>query len=537
MAPHRPVSTLTVTTETKDEAVTDSPRPDEHPLEEQQPAVDTPTEGEVAQAAQVAPVAAEPAADAPVEPAPEALAPTPEAPAVPVPAAPAGTPSPAAMPSPAMFAARPRPPAAPVVPVHAPSDSARFGRVAEDGTVYVREGEGERAVGSYPGASADEALQYFARKYDELYAAADLLRQRVDLAEVTSRDLSEGLKGLRQHIGSADVVGDLDALNALVAQTEAGIASKRESESATRAAAKAEALAAREELVTQAEQIAAQPVERVQWKSASATMRSLLDSWKEQQKSGARLDKDEEAALWQRFSRARNSFDKGRRTHFAELEGTRAEGKSQKVQLVADAERLATSTDWAATAGAFKRLMDQWRQAGRASRQDDDALWERFKSAQDRFFAAKDEVAAAEDEEFRANLDVKLALLTEAEALLPITDLPAAKAALRGIQDRWEAAGKVPRADIERTEKAMRRVESAVRDAEDNRWRRSNPEVASRAQSLADQLETSVAKLEAELESARAAGNERKVKDLADKLTAQRAWLDQARGGLREFGG
>ena len=157
-----------------------------------------------------------------------------------------------------------------------------------------------------------------------------------------------------------------------------------------------------------------------------------------------------------------------------------ADAKGAKERLVAEAETLATSTDWAATAGAFKRLMDEWRRAGRASRSDDDKLWARFKAAQDSFFAAKDEVVAAEEEQYRGNLTVKEALLVEAEAILPVTDLEKAKGQLRVIQDKWDAAGKVPRSDMERVEKAMRRVEQTVRDAEDRRWKSSNPEVAAR---------------------------------------------------------
>ncbi len=449
-----------------------------------------------------------------------------------------GPPAPKPVPSPAMFAARPKPhAAAPVAPALAHSDSARFGRVGEDGTVYVQDGEGERAVGSYPGASPEEALQYFARKYDELHGTADLLHQRAANPEVTSKDLADGLKTVREHAKDANVVGDLPALEKLLSEIEAEISVRRESESAARAQAKAAVMAVRDDLVTQAEAIAAQPVERVQWKTSSEQMRALLDAWKEQQRGRVRLDKDVEAALWARFSKARNAFDKARRSHFAELEATRADARSTKEKLVAEAEALSTSTDWAATAGAYKRLMDQWRVAGRASRTEDDALWERFKAAQDAFFGAKDALVAAEDQEFRANLDVKVGLLAEAEKLLPVTDIETAKSALRGIQDRWEKAGKVPRADIERTEKGLRRVESAIRDAEERKWRRSNPEVASRAQSLATQLEASVAKLERQLDDAEAAGNARQVKDLTDKLSAQRAWLDQARGGLAEFGG
>ena len=135
-----------------------------------------------------------------------------------------------------------------------------------------------------------------------------------------------------------------------------------------------------------------------------------------------------ESSLWQRFSAARNGFDKARRSHFAGLDAQHADAKGAKEQLVAEAEKLATSTDWAATAGAFKRLMDEWRRAGRASRSDDDKLWARFKAAQDSFFAAKDEVVAAEEEQYRGNLAVKEALLVEAEAILPVTDLEKAKA-------------------------------------------------------------------------------------------------------------
>lgn len=198
---------------------------------------------------------------------------------------------------------------------------------------------------------------------------------------------------------------------------------------------------------------------------------------------------------------------------------------------------MAGSRDWMATAGAFKRLMDDWRAAGRAGRAEDDALWQRFKAAQDTFFTAKDAVVQAEEDSYRANLAVKEALLADAEAILPVTDLEKAKAALRVIQDKWDKAGKVPRADLERTEKAMRRIEQAVRDAEDRRWSASNPEAAARASSLVEQLEKAVASLEKDLANAQASGNAKKVAEAEAALTARRQWLDQARSGLAEFGG
>ncbi len=474
-------------------------------------------------------------------PAPEEAPQAEEPPAavpVPVPAAkPRPVPRPSAVPSP--VAVRKVAHAAPSLTAAAPSGppAESFGRVAENGTVFVRTAEGEHEVGAYPGATPEEALHYFARKYDELFASADLLQQRVTTTDLSAKDAAEGLTKLREHAAEAGVVGDLAALEAKIAEIAEAVAVRKKAETAERNAARAVAATEREAIVAEAEKIAGQPENKIQWKSSGARMRELLEEWKKHQRAGTRLDRETEGALWQRFSQARNSFDKARRIHFAQLEGTQGEAKAAKQELVKEAEALATSTDWGSTAGAFKRLMDRWRQAGRASRSDDDALWARFKAAQDAFFTAKDAEAAKEDEEFRGNLTVKEELLKEAEAILPVKDLDAAKAALRAVQDRWEAAGKVPRGDVDRMEKGMRRIESAVREADEKRWHKTNPEVAARAQSMVDQLESSVAALKADVEKARASGNEKRVKDAQAKLEAQEQWLAQARGNVDEFGG
>ena len=447
--------------------------------------------------------------------------------AVEEPAAVPPAPAPSApTPSPALFARS----------AGAPATSA-FGRVGTDGVVYVKTADGEREVGSYPGVSNAEALAYFGRKYDELAASLQLLHQRVSRTEMPAKEASEAAAKLRAQVAEARVVGDLAALDTQLDELDAAIVVRREADAAARAAAKIVATTQREALVAEAEQISGQPEHKIQWKSSGARMRELLDAWKNAQRTGPRLDKDVEAALWHRFSVARNSFDKARRTHFAALDSAHEQAKSAKERLVAEAEKMASSRDWMATAGAFKRLMDDWRAAGRAGRADDDALWQRFKAAQDMFFTAKDAVVQAEEDGYRANLAVKEALLTDAEAILPVTDLEKAKAALRIIQDKWDKAGKVPRADMERTEKAIRRIEQAVRDAEDRRWSASNPEAAARASSLVEQLEKAVASLEKDLANAQASGNAKKVAEAEAALTARRQWLDQARSGLAEFGG
>ncbi|WP_151523454.1 DUF349 domain-containing protein [Serinicoccus kebangsaanensis] len=522
------------------------------PAEEADQAPETPADlpSEPAEETAAAPVepatdetAAEVTAEPPAEPtaeAPAADAPAEAAPA-PTPAAPKPTPRPAA-PSPSMFATRkpaaPRPaPAgagATPEPHPDPSESMKHGRVGEDGTVYVIAADGsEREVGSYPGASPEEALAYFARKYDEMLASADLLKARLAGTEVSAHDARQSLAHLKEQIGEAHVVGDLAALTTVVTHLEEEVRTRSRTEQEQRVRAKAEAAQEREKLVVEAEKLAATEPSKVQWKQSSTRVRELLEEWKAHQRSGPRLDKELENSLWQRFSHARSGFDKMRKSWFAQLDEEHATAKSVKERLVREAEALSTSKDWGATAGSFKRLMQEWKRAGRASRADDDALWARFKAAQDSFFDAKDEVVAAEEAEFAENLKVKQGLLVEAEAItVDEGHLDQAKAELRKIQDRWDAAGKVPRADIKRVENRLRSVEQKVRDIEDSQWKRTDPELNARAQSMVDQLERAVQGLEADLSAAQAAGDEKKAQDLEAELSTKKTWLQSARGGL-----
>jgi hypothetical protein len=407
--------------------------------------------------------------------------------------------------------------------------------VAEDGTVYVRTAEGERAVGSYPGATPEEALAYFGRKYDELVAQADLLEQRLTATDVPAKDAARSLRTLRTAFEETGAVGDLGALGQRIERLAELTTERRKADDAAREESRQQARAQRLAIVEEAEKISSTDAERIQWKPSGDRLRELFDQWKQQQRSGPRLDKNAEDELWKRFSHARTSFDRKRRTHFSQLETRHAEIKQVKQKIVTEAEALAGSTDWGPTSGAFRDLMDRWKAAGRGSRKDDDALWARFRAAQDTFFAARNAVQSEQDQELKANLKVKEELLTEAEALLPVKDLDAARAGLRSVQDRWETAGKVPRADLGRIERRMRAVEQAVHGAEQARWRRSNPETKARADGALAQLERTIAGLEKDLDDATARGDERAVREAEQALAARRQWLEQVRRAADDF--
>ncbi len=455
----------------------------------------------------------------------------------PLPRPPAGS-APGA-PSPAVAA-----PVAPAVPAPAaPLDpaevaaAAAFGRVTEDGTVLVRDGGDEREVGQVPGATADDAMALYVRRFLDLQAKVALFESRLSATDLSVKEIDSTIAKLTEELATPAAVGDLVALRGRLADLTSVAAERRAVAEAERAAARQAALASRTAIVEQAEAIAATDPSRLQWRPAGEQLRALLDQWKDAQRNGPRLDRTSEEALWKRFSHARTTFDRERRHFFAELETRNASAKGVKEALVQQAEHLATSTDWVATAGAYRDLMAEWKAAGRASRPVDDALWARFRTAQDAFFAARDAASAATDEEYQANLVVKERLAAEAEALLPVKDLGAAKAALRSIQDRWDAAGKVPRGDLQRIEGRLRAVEQAVRDADEHQWRRSNPETRARAEGMGAQLEQAIAGLEADLAKAEAAGDRRKADEVRAALDARRAWLEQVERAARDARG
>src|ERR1700710_2180292 len=90
--------------------------------------------------------------------------------------------------------------------------TSEWGRVADDGTVYVRTHDGERAVGQYPEGSPDEALAFYAQRYDELAGSVHLLEQRVNAGVVSPDEATETMRSLRAQVAEANAVGDLTAL-------------------------------------------------------------------------------------------------------------------------------------------------------------------------------------------------------------------------------------------------------------------------------------------------------------------------------------
>jgi hypothetical protein len=407
--------------------------------------------------------------------------------------------------------------------------TSEWGRVADDGTVYVRTPDGERPVGSYPEGSAEEALAFYAKRYDELAGSVHLLEQRVNAALVSPDEATESVRNLRSQVVEAHAVGDLTSLVGRLDALLPVISQQRQARRAERAEKAAAAKQEKERLVAEAEKLA----ESNDWRNGANRLRQLLDEWK----ALPRIDRAGDDQLWRRFSTARTTYTRRRKSHFAEQNEKREAARGVKQRLVKEAEALAGSREWGPTAGAYRDLMRQWKAAGPAPREVEDELWTRFRAAQDTFFGARDAAMAAQDSEFAANAEAKEKLLVEAEALVPVTDVEAAKRAIRDIADRWDAIGKVPRDQIRPLEDRMRAVEQAIRGIEQEKWRRTDPEKSARADDMVAKLRDAIVKVESDLEKARGAGDQSRVSELEENLASRRAFLEMAERASADYSG
>jgi hypothetical protein len=403
-----------------------------------------------------------------------------------------------------------------------------WGRVDDRGDVFVRTGAVERKIGSWQVGEPEQALAYFGRKYDDLAVQVDLLEQRLGSGAAAPEETQSGVRKMREALVEPHAIGDLTMLSQRLDAIEEQVALRRAERRAERAQALEQARARKEEIAGQAEAIA----ESDDWRHGAERLRTLLDEWK----TLPRLDRATDDELWRRFSSARTHYTRRRKTHFAEVAERRDQARIVKEGIVTEAESLATSTDWGPTARRFRELMTRWKAAGPAPKPADDALWRRFRAAQDTFFTARSTDLSKRDTEQQTNLQAKQALLAEAEALVPVTDWKAARETLRSVHERWEATGHVPREVMRSIEGRLRRVEDAVRDAEQREWRRTNPEARARAELTVAQLRASIAELETQLAENDTADPER-AKQAEEALAARRSWLEQAERALDEFGG
>ena len=438
---------------------------------------------------------------------------------------PTPSPSPGNMPKPgpkpgATPGVRPTPSPRPAasLPVPPKNDPAKWGRVAEDGTVYVKDGDGERQIGSWQAGTPEEGLAHYGTRYDDLATEVELLETRLTARPDEANSIKATAAQLRETLPTAAVIGDLAALDKRLATIMDHSEAAGEQAKAEKARRRDEAVARKETLAAEAEELAENSTD---WKAAGDRLRAILEEWK----TIRGIDRKTDDSLWKRYSRARDAFNRRRGAHFADLDRGRAAARRAKEALVERAEAIKESTDWNETARAFRDLMKEWKEAGRAPREVDDKLWAAFRGAQDHFFNARNAEHAERDKEFEANAEAKDALIAEYDPQVdPAKGLESARAKLRELQEKWDEIGFVPRGKVSEYEDRIGAIEKRVAEFEESQWRRTDPE----AQARVNQFRAKVEDFTAQAEAAEAKGNTKKAAQLREQAAQWQEWADTA---------
>jgi hypothetical protein len=377
---------------------------------------------------------------------------------------------------------------------------------------------GERIIGSWQAGDPEAAFAHFGRRFDDVSTEITLMEERLASGTGDARKIKAHASELAETLPTACVLGDIGALasrlTTLLEHAEATVTADKSRREEHRAAQTAR----KEALAAEAEDLAANSTH---WKIAGDRMRAILDEWK----TISGLDRKVDDALWKRYSAAREAFNRRRGSHFAELDRERSGVRQSKERLCERAEELSDSTDWTATSAEFRKLLTEWKAAGRASREVDDALWHRFKAAQDSFFTARNAATAEKDAELQANAAAKEALLAGAEKL-DTSNHDAARAALRSIAEKWDAIGRVPRERSAELERRLRAVEKKVRDAGETDW--SDPQARARAEQFATRAE----QYEQQARKAAAAGRTKEAEEAKANAEQWRQWAEAAAEAL-----
>ncbi len=212
-------------------------------------------------------------------------------------------------------------------------------------------------------------------------------------------------------------------------------------------------LEAKEQFCEQAEKLA----EDENVVSSFKELQKLHEQWKE----FGPVAKEYREAIWDRFKAATAVINKKYQAYFEGLKGQQAENLAAKTALCEQVEAIAekeigSSNEWNALSRQIEEIQAGWRKIGFASKKDNQKVYDRFRAACDKFFERKRDYYAQFKDNMNVNMEKKLALIEQAEALKDSTDWKKTTDQLISLQKQWKEIGAVPRKKSEQLWKRFR---------------------------------------------------------------------------------
>ena len=191
--------------------------------------------------------------------------------------------------------------------------------------------------------------------------------------------------------------------------------------------------------------------------SAFHELQKLHEQWKEY----GPVAKEKREDIWNRFKAATAVINKRYQAHFEGLKEQQAENLVKKTELCERTEAIAareikSSNEWNACSKEIEEIQAAWRRIGYATKKDNQKIYDRFRAACDAFYSRKREFYSGIKDNMNENLEKKLSLIEQAEALKSSTDWKKATDQFISLQKQWKEIGAVPRKKSEALWKKFR---------------------------------------------------------------------------------
>ena len=175
-------------------------------------------------------------------------------------------------------------------------------------------------------------------------------------------------------------------------------------------------------------------------------LQKLHEQWKE----FGPVAKEYRDEIWDRFKAATAVINKKYQSFFEGLKEQQAENLAKKTALCEKVEEIAdrevlSSNQWNAFSKEIEDVQKEWKMIGFASKKENQKIYDRFRAACDRFYGRKREFYTEYKDNMNANLEKKVALCEEAEALKTSTEWKKATDQFIALQKQWKEIGAVPR--------------------------------------------------------------------------------------------
>lgn len=203
-------------------------------------------------------------------------------------------------------------------------------------------------------------------------------------------------------------------------------------------------------------------------------LQKLHEQWKE----FGPVAKEYRDSIWDRFKAATAVINKKYQAYFEGQKEKQQENLAEKTKLCEQVEAIAdkevkSSNEWNSLSTAIEEIQKTWRTIGFATRKENQKIYDRFRAACDKFFSRKREYYAQFKDSMNENMEKKLSLIEQAEALKGSKEWKKTSEALIALQKQWKEIGAVPR---KKSEQLWKRFRAACDEFFNERDKNAKPE-------------------------------------------------------------